>query len=244
MALNTSLDPASPTLCIVTRIYWAQIPYFPISALALYHTGFDNIRIYVINTDKKTDIQQLKQTINFINDLVLRQEFVTFLDLGQPPDGKDFGYGMTDRALTYLYKQDENSPSICQYVTFTNGDNFYSRNFAKKLLPHMKMGKDIIAWGFVSHHYKPQYQEAIDATKRRLPEIVDDGTEKCTPVELRYGFADLGAVAYRLSFLRKHDLHFSSFGSYSYSSDGYFVEQARQRMNTSIILRQTLLVHQ
>ncbi len=108
----------------------------------------------------------------------------------------------------------------------------------------MKTGKDIIAWGFVSHHYKPQYQEAIDTKKQRVPEIVDDGTEKCTPVELRYGFADLGAVAYRLSFLRKHDLHFSSFGSYSYSSDGYFVEQARQRMNTSIILRQTLLVHQ
>jgi hypothetical protein len=245
LALNTTSHSTLPTLCIVTRIYWAQIPYFPVLALGLYHTGLNNIRIYVINTDKQTDIQQLKQTIKFINDLVLRQDFVTFLDLGQPPDGNDFGYGMTDRALTYLYKQDENSSLICQYVTFTNGDNFYSRNFAKKILPHMKTGKDIIAWGFVSHHPKPQYQETIDATKRRVPEIVDDGTEKCTPVELRSGIADLGAVAYRLSFLRKHNLHFSySDGSYSFTSDGYFIQQASQRMNTSIILRQTLFVHQ
>ena len=208
LALNTTSDPTLPTLCIVTRIYWAQISYFPVLAFGLYHSGLHNIRIYVINTDNRTDIRQLEQTIKFINELVLRKDFVTFLDLGEPSIEKDYGYGMTDRALTYLYKQHVNSSSICQYVTFTNADNFYSRNFGKKILPHMKAGKDIIAWGFVSHHFKPHYQESIDDKKKTVPQIVDDGTEKCTPVELKTGYADLGAVAYRVSFLQKHNLYF------------------------------------
>jgi len=245
LALNISSDPTLPILCIVTRIYGAQISYFPVLALGLYHTGLQNIRIYVINTDNRTDISQLKQTIKFINELILRQDFVTLLNLGEPSVGKDFGYEMTDLALTYLYKQYLQSPSICQYVTFTNGDNFYSRNFGRKILSHMKAEKDIIGWGFVSHHYKPHYKESIDSKKKTVPEIVDDGTEKCTPVELKADFADLGAVAYRLSFLQKHNLYFRrSDGSYSFGSDGYFVGEAARRTSASIILKQTLFVHQ
>jgi hypothetical protein len=245
MALNTSYDHTIPTLCMVIRIYSAQILYFPVLALGLYHNGLHNIRIYLINTDSRTNIQQLEQTVKFINELILRKDFITLLDVGKPSTVKDFGYEMTDRALSYLYKQNVHSPSICQYVTFTNGDNFYSRNFARKILPHMKNGKDIIAWGFVSHHGKPHYKESIDSTKKTVPEIVDDTTEKCTPVELKAGFADLGAVAYRLSFLQKHNLYFRSPNvGYSFGSDGYFVEQAARRTSASILLKQTLFVHQ
>jgi hypothetical protein len=245
LALNTTADPTLPTLCIITRIYSAQISYFPVLAIGLYHSGLHNIRIYVTNTDNRTDIRQLEQTIKFINELVLRQDFVTLLDLGEPPIAKDYGYGMTDRALNYVYKQHVKSSSICQYVTFTNGDNFYSRNFGRKILPHMKAGKDIIGWGFVSHHFKPHYKISIDGKKQTVPQVVDDGTEKCTPVELRPGFADLGAAAYRVSFLQKHNLYFKrSGGGYSFGSDGYFVEQAARRTSASIILKQTLLVHQ
>jgi len=245
MALNISYNHTLPTLCMVIRIYSAQILYFPVLALGLYHNGLHNIRIYLINTDSRTNIQQLEQTVKFINELILRQDFITLLDVGKPSAVKDFGYEMTDRALTYLYKQNVHSPSICQYVTFTNGDNFYSRNFAKKILPHMQNEKDIIAWGFVSHHYKPHYKLSIDSTKKTVPEIVDDGTQKCTPVELKAGFADLGAVAYRLSFLQKHILYFRGpTGGYSFGSDGYFVEQAARRTSASILLKQTLFVHQ
>jgi hypothetical protein len=60
-------------------------------------------------------------------------------------DRRDAGYEMTDRALTYLYKQHMHDLSICQYVTFTNCNNFYSRIFGRKILPHMNDGKDIIA---------------------------------------------------------------------------------------------------
>jgi hypothetical protein len=242
---TSSYDRPLPTLCVVARIYYAQIPYFPVFALALYHTNLHNIRIYLVNTDIQTDLQELNQTIQFINQLVLRNDFVILLDLGKPSSKTDFGYEMTDRALTYLYQQHENSSSTCQFVTFTNADNFYSRNFAQKILPHMKAGKDIIAWGFVSHHFKPQYHERIDPTNKAVPKIIDDGTEKCTPVELKAGFAELGAVAYRLSFLQEQNLYFWRTGSgYSFSSDGYFVEKAAKRTSSSILLRQILLVHQ
>ncbi len=245
LALDTAPDRTLPILCVVARIYYAQISYFPVFALALYHTNLHNIRIFLINTDNRTDVSQLKQTIQFINQLVLRTDFVILLDLGKPTSETDFGYGMTDRALTYLYQQHANSSSICQYVTFTNADNFYSRNFVKKILPHMKAEKDIIAWGFVSHHPKPQYQEWIDPKKKTVPEIVDDGTEKCTPAILRKGYIDLGAVAYRLSFLQKHNLYFlRPHWTDIYRSDGYFVDDAATRTNTSILLRQTLFVHQ
>jgi hypothetical protein len=31
------------------------------------------------------------------------------------------------------------------------------------------------------HHFKPEYQEAIDAKKKIVPEIVGNGTDKCRP---------------------------------------------------------------
>jgi hypothetical protein len=241
LALDTTPDRSLPTLCVVTRIYHAQIPYFPILALALYHTNFHNIRIYVVNTDSRTDLAQLQQKIQFINQLVLRTDFVILLDLGNVSTNRDYGYGMTDRALDYLYQQHTNSSSICQYVTFTNADNFYSRNFVKKILPHMKAGKDIIAWGFVSHHRKPEYQK----TKKTVPQVVDDATEKCAPASLIKGYIDLGAVAYRLSFLKKHNLYFlRPHQTDIFRSDGRFTEMAAKRTNASVLLGQTLFVHQ
>ncbi len=242
----SSPDRTVPTLCVVTRIYYAQIPYFPVFALALYHTNFHNIRIYLVNTDNRTDdLPQLNRTIQFINQLVLRTDFVILLDLGKLPSQTDFGYGMTDRALTYLYQQHTNSSSMCQYVTFTNADNLYSRNFVKKILPHMKAGKDIIGWDFVSHYHWPRYQQHIDPKIKTVPEIIDDGTEKCLSVALKMTYVDLGAIAYRLSFLQEQNLYFWRKGSgYSFGSDGYFVEEAAKRTNASILLRQTLFVHQ
>ena len=79
LALNTTANSTLPILCILVRIYWAQLSYFPLLALGLYHNGLHNIRIYVTNTDNRTDIDQLKQTIAFVNRLVLHDDFVRFL---------------------------------------------------------------------------------------------------------------------------------------------------------------------
>lgn len=57
LTLNTTSDSTAPTHCIITRIYPAQITYFPVLALALYHNDVHNIRIYTVNTDSRTNIQ-------------------------------------------------------------------------------------------------------------------------------------------------------------------------------------------
>ena len=144
---TTTSITSLPSLCVITRIYSEQLAYFPVFALSLYHTGLHNIQIYVVNTDKRTDMKQLEQVIQFVNNLVFQKDFVILLPLGQPSKKKNFGYRLTDRALTYLYEQYTHSPSTCHYVTFTNADNLYCKNFTRKLLPHMQAGKDVIMLG-------------------------------------------------------------------------------------------------
>jgi hypothetical protein len=218
----------------------------PVLALSLYHAGLENDRIFIINTDNRTDIQLLSQTISYINNLVSRMNYVTLIDLGVHSAKNDYGYDMTDRALSYLYNNHvQPAVSICQYVTFTNGDNFYSQSFGKKVLPHMKAGRDIIAWGFISHHSWPALKEVIDYKNLTVPRISDDGSNKCINIALRVKEADLGAVAYRLAFLKEHQLYFCSpDGTCSFVADGLFIEKAAKLTSASVLLRQTLFAHQ
>ena len=144
-----SFDSTLPTRCVMARIYRVQISYFPILALGVYHSESHNIRIDVINTDNQTTMNHLTQTIRLINGLIRRPDFVMLLGLGEPTLRNDFGYAMSDRALTYLYQQEGKSSSLCQYVLFTNADSCYPRNLVKAILPHMIAGKDLIAWNSV-----------------------------------------------------------------------------------------------
>ncbi|CAF4228903.1 unnamed protein product [Adineta steineri] len=175
--------------------------------------------------------------------MVSRDNYIILLDIGRSK-GKDFGYTLTDRALTYLYNRYQQSPSECQYIIITNGDNFYSRDLGKDVLPHMEAKKDIIAWGFVSRYFRPDYISVL-TNFWTSPRVVDMGTAKCMSVALITGSIDLGTVAYRLAFLQQHNLHFHyPNGNYSNLSDGYFVEQAAKLTKASVILRQTLFVRQ
>jgi hypothetical protein len=243
---NYSINSATPRLCIVIRVYGQQIGYLSVLALSLYHSGLENDRIFIINTDNRTDIQLLIQTISYINNFVSRMDYVTLIDLGVHSAKNDYGYDMTDRMLSYLYNNHvQPAVSICHYVTFTNGDNFYARSFGKKVLPHMKAGRDIIAWGFISHYSWPGLKEVIDYNNLTAPRIFDDGSNKCINAALRVEGVDLGAVAYRLAFLKEHQLYFcSSVGTCSFVADGLFIEKAAKLTNASVLLRQTLFVHQ
>ncbi|CAF1996672.1 unnamed protein product [Rotaria magnacalcarata] len=238
------LDSESLTLCVIVRIYGPQVSYLPVLALGFLHAGFDNVRIYVINTDRSTDSQLLFQTIDLINKIVLRTNYITFLGLGEPLDN-DYGYTLTDRALDYLYDQYKRSPSICHYLIVTNGDNLYSRYLGNKTLPHMRAKKDIIVWDFVSRYHRPYLIQAQEERLQKPYRIFDDGTAKCVAVSLQRGGVDLGAAAYRLAFLYQYKLRFSfSNGTYHVESDGFFMDKASLLTNMSVIVRQTLFIHQ
>ncbi|CAF3101711.1 unnamed protein product [Rotaria socialis] len=215
-------------ICFITRVYGNQIGYLRVLALSLYHNELDNIRLLIVNTDSSTDLTVLAQTVQLINELVLRNDYAKLLDLGIPSMKNDYGYELTDRALAYLYRKHARSTSECDYVIFTNADNFYVQTLARKILPYMKTKLDIIAWGFVSHYnYTPYSKELVTSEKQSVPGIVDDGTEKCIKVALQRGAVDLGAVAYRFQFLWQHNLYFrKKSDTYEVDSDGKFVELA------------------
>ncbi|CAF2031657.1 unnamed protein product [Rotaria magnacalcarata] len=233
----------SITLCVLVRVYSRYISYLPVIALALRQAGIPNIHIYVINIDKHVDTDLLSRTIDIINRISHRPGYIRLFSIGTPGDN-DFGFPQTDLALTYLYNQHEHSPSVCQYVILTNGDNFYSQDLGNNILPHMVAKKDIIAWDFVSRYKRPD-RIVEDQERKNFPLIIDAGTAKCLQVALKIGSIDLGAAAYRLAFLKQHNLqlHYPN-GAYDELSDGYFAETAGNLTNASVILRQTLYVHQ
>ncbi|CAM4986194.1 unnamed protein product, partial [Rotaria socialis] len=238
------MESESISLCVLIRVHRGHLPYLPVLALALSHTGFRKINLYVINIDKAIDHQLLSHTINIVNKIVLRENYITLLDVGIPKTD-DFGFTLTDCALTYLYKRYEKFPAECQYIILTNADNFYSQDLGKNVVPHMVAKKDIIAWDFVSRYYRPEFIHVNPNKNQAEPLIIDAGTAKCIPVKFRIGYADLGAVAYRLAFLKQHRLHIHyPNGTYNNLSDGFFVETAANLTNSSAILRQTLYIHQ
>ncbi|CAF1505171.1 unnamed protein product, partial [Adineta ricciae] len=135
--LNKS-HAATRCLCVITRVYGPQVEYLPVLALGLRYAGLQNIRMFVVNTDNRTDIGQLAATIEIINKLVRHSNYIRLLDMGVLSAQNDYGYDMTDRALKYLYEGTSRPYTTCAYVMFTNADNFYARSFGKYILPYMK----------------------------------------------------------------------------------------------------------
>ena len=121
----------------------------------------------------------------------------------------------------------------------------YSRHLSAAILPHMHNQMDIIAWDFVSYYYHPHLIQREEMKTVSSTKIFDDGTSKCRSVKLKTAEVDLGAVAYKLKFLKRYGLHFHYLNkTYSSQSDGFFAERAASLTKNSIILRQTLFIHQ
>lgn len=231
-------------LCVLIRVHRAHLSYLPVIAFALSHSGFDKIQLYVINIDKNMNSLLLSRVIDSINAIESHTNFIVILHLGRAQGG-DFGFAMTDRALSYLYDQHNRSSSSCQYIILTNGDNLYSRHLGPNIIPHMASQTDIIAWDFVSRYYRPDLIKSDTTMNQTSPRIFDKGTSKCMAVALDIGAVDLGAVAYRLEFLKRHRLHMHyDNGTYDAVSDGFFARKAASLANSSTILRQTLFFHQ
>jgi hypothetical protein len=236
------LNLTSNILCCLIRVQKMDLPYLPVLALALNQSGFNTMHLYVINIDKSIDKQLLLRKIDMIHAFVERVDYITLPDLGEP-EPNDAGYSLLDRALTYLYNQYEHSPTACEYVIMMDSGSFYSSELGNRAIPHMAEKKDIIAWNFISRHYRPDLIQADANKNQRSPKIVDTGLEKCLPVELQIKDAPLGSAAFRLAFLQQHKLHYNYLNrSYDDFSHGYFVERAGSLANDSVILRVILFV--
>lgn len=231
-------------LCVITRIYGPQLGYFPVFASSLLHNTEIHIRILVVNTDKHTDLSLLSSTIDFINELSNQVDAVRLLDFGSPPSVNTYGYHGTDQALRYLYNEYENRNNICDYLTVTNGDNLYSNDFGKTILPHMQNRIEMIAWTFSSHYFTPYFVDDIP-TDSYNAQVEDGGTDKCARAWYIVGYLDLSAAAYRFDFLYKYKLLFHrDEAPYEAMSDSFFAIKAANLSDSWIVLRQALIIHQ
>ncbi|CAM4846844.1 unnamed protein product, partial [Rotaria magnacalcarata] len=233
LTVTNSIDFTSIPVCVLVRVNRWHISYLPVLALAVFHAGIENITMYAVNIDKHVDNRELFRIIGVINKVVNKASYISYLEVGSPIEN-DYGFTLTDRALTFLYDRHEQYPSMCEYVILTNGDNLYSRNLGRGILPHMHAKRDVIAWDFVSRNVHSLPIRTNKIRKSENPKIFDDGTAKCHSVTLQVAEIDLGAAAYRLQFLQKHRLHLRyANGSYSSESDGYFAQTAASLTKSS-----------
>jgi hypothetical protein len=234
----------SESVCVLARFYGPQMNYFPAFALALQQSGLPRVRLFVINTDAHTDLHLLRQKIEQVNQICLQKDYSQLLNLGLPIGTNDFGYTMTDQALNYFYDNYDRFSSICQYVMTTNADNLYSSNLGTKLLPNIQQQVDVIGWSFISHYCFPKYQESFEETSIQN-QYIDDGTMSSISAKFEIGSIDLGAVMYGFALLKAHRFLFKDpIHGYNKESDGIFTVRVATVANSSVLLKQILLIHQ
>eukprot|EP00578_Thalassiosira_sp_NH16_P025891 CAMPEP_0181089152 /NCGR_PEP_ID=MMETSP1071-20121207/7153_1 /TAXON_ID=35127 /ORGANISM="Thalassiosira sp., Strain NH16" /LENGTH=668 /DNA_ID=CAMNT_0023171087 /DNA_START=115 /DNA_END=2121 /DNA_ORIENTATION=+ len=185
-------------ICVIVRTHPHQADLLPITLLSLtqqsyttsaQHNSYNNdegdvaLSIFVVNTDP-INYAEFAFMQNAANDANRRVGHAAVTVLGPsfhttelPPVKNVFGYDVTDRVLDMLLLT-ENHPKYhedpkCTHFMFTNGDNFYPQNLLESILPAMKIGKQLIAWDFITHH-------------KRKSNVIS--------VEIKRRFVDLGAV--------------------------------------------------
>ncbi|KAI5480460.1 cytochrome P450 [Pseudohyphozyma bogoriensis] len=194
-------------VCVIARTYGAQIHYLPIFLLALWNAGFDDVRVFLLNTDASMSTKHLRKAANFANQLTGRADYATFLDWPITTTG-DYGYALTDKALLHMYDHPELN---CEYLMITNGDNVYSQSTGTLMRQGFDMKADLMGFDFISHHHwsDPVVEHEGDADKRTS---VKPGTSILIDVQFKIAGIDLGAAVFKTSLLREHGLTFENTG--------------------------------
>ncbi|KAI5480461.1 ER to Golgi transport-related protein [Pseudohyphozyma bogoriensis] len=214
-------------VCVIARTYGAQIHYLPIFLLALWNSGLEDVRVFLLNTDKAMKTKHLRKASEFVNHLTGRRDFATFLDWPITTTG-DYGYALTDQALLYFYDHPELN---CEYLVLTNGDNLYSQTLGEMMKPWFEKKTDLMGINFVSHHKWRNATEEFDGDKTTS---VEPGTSVTMFVDFKPLRIDLGAAIFRYDMLRRNNLTFGSTGGYGWFSDGQFIEKAHA-LSTSAV---------
>lgn len=180
---------------------------------------------------------------------------------------RDFGYLVTDQALErvlnmthadlfnphLLLDPDPMPPTrspctaaskaLCDYVLFTNGDNYYHDAYLPATMTYMRQSYNLIGVYYLSHfQYKPGY-----------PYVAGIGPDVQVNAIFSISYIDLGCVQYRADILRQHRMRFVPHTLASYLShaqfgtlDGMFVSNAVGAVDARMIvmIRRVLFVHQ
>eukprot|EP01111_Echinosteliopsis_oligospora_P010040 TRINITY_DN3049_c0_g1_i3.p1 TRINITY_DN3049_c0_g1~~TRINITY_DN3049_c0_g1_i3.p1 ORF type:complete len:268 (-),score=21.35 TRINITY_DN3049_c0_g1_i3:237-1040(-) len=145
-----------PHLCIGIRTMKSQESALVALMTSVMSSNSPQVSFHVIDTEG--DFETLPQLIKMVNGIYGRtvaniSQASTKSSLAaqfpQLTQFTDFGYTMTD---FYLKSVLDDPTSKCNYISFTNGDNFYALDFMPSIAPEMSSGKDLIGYEFVTHH--------------------------------------------------------------------------------------------
>lgn len=241
-----NLQKSIPQLCIITRTYEEQYAYLLTHLLSISHNLVSKPIVLLLITDGKSSHKKANEIANQANSIV--GYTMTLLLPIKANDAQkisqnykqDFGYSYTDASLDYLNLNKGDYP--CDYFTFTNGDNLYSKGFIDDyILKDMNESIDIVGFDFVSRYV---VGEVYDGR-----EVFDDGSRKYKECMFQIGAIDLGAFVIKANLIwEDKELRFVSSclqsGKEIKLADGIFIERATNKNVKRRLHRQILFVHQ
>lgn len=141
-----------PSVCVIVRTFSSQTHALYSLIFGLLANRYQNLHIYVIDTQKNNKSTFLEDVISEIADCrvqLLTNQMAYVLQGDQfPHHFQDWGYFATDKALNYLLQT-----GACDYFLFTNGDNYYNLHFFDSVKNYLSNMTTMIAVDFISSHY-------------------------------------------------------------------------------------------
>lgn len=279
--LPTPYVRSLPNVCVAVRTYLSQRNVLLGTLLSLIRSGYPNLRIVLLQTDSRNyDPVKMAEIRDFVNQREQKQ--YVFLSPIHPATGEEmfpalpkenFGYLVTDLLLEQLlnltmgnlgelhpeplfFESEEpmGRVNLCDYMIFTNGDNFYHRSLFDALLPFMKQKKAGIAFEFTSRYDHRRENEDIISAYAYFKEAYRD-VQMFTKWEREH--IDVGTMVVSADFIRSTQLRFCIHLARSRSRrwkpgmlaglDGTFAYTMKRMLSNDsqpVVIPRVLMMHQ
>jgi hypothetical protein len=151
---------------------------------------YPHLKIAVVNTDTSEAPPTIDSTWSELiaNQKDYRLELSDFVQ--QASSVQDYGYKASD----YIMKAFLSTPDKCDYIMFTNGDNYYRPGLLEAAAPLMKQKAAVVGFNFLAP-MKHQVGVAVNTVKQ---------------CEYAHGQIDLGSVMFNADELRKSGATFEN----------------------------------
>lgn len=247
--LHDQPTETGPHYCMIVRTYAKQRSQLWSLLSSLHATKYEPLSIFLLDTDTNEIPWPEFSNMTQITESIFGRKFVFPLPFKNANfeaqifpllHRNDYGYILTDMALEYLM-----SNSTCDYITVTNGDNWYHPKLISTLLPYMRDGLDVIAFHAISHY---------DWGKDAAHVVVRPGKDTELLTQFKVAEIDLGCALFRMRTLKATGLLFAldklrkdpsgRFVDDWSMADGKFFEEFTAYDFQELILNRILFFHQ
>lgn len=188
----------TPKVCVIVRTYYKQAPDLRILLLSLLSqrsptsTLYPSLYISVVNTDASpnppTGFASWEALIATLSDPRVELSPLKPSNTNVP----NYGYAESDREMARLMASPEKG---CQYMMFTNGDNYYRPETLDAATSLMTLGVPAIGFNFLA---PIRHQGA------------DQKVNKVKACQFAHGQLDLGSVLISVDEIRRQGVTFEA----------------------------------